>query len=184
MKQLGRSHSNCLKIKIRNVLEINQVDVKLSLGKVTYFLLLDSWEYANMIKSTVRIIAESLQMNETYQFLVEMVNRHDATRRSIGYLTVEVENIQSPRIMIGLVRFFFNLFSNNHFSCVISTMCLSTGGQSHYVNPTTQFALFSVCFGNCSSMNTIQWNIYQRSNQISQWTLFSSTSSSLIYGKS
>jgi hypothetical protein len=43
------------------------------------------------------------------------------------------------------------------------------------VNPTTQVALFSLCLGNCSSIENITWNIYQGSNaslSTVQWTLF------------
>jgi hypothetical protein len=57
-------------------------------------------------------------------------------------------------------------------------MCLSNQDQEyHYINPSTQFALFSLCFGNCSSIKEIQWNIYKgsmnSSNKTDQWTLFS-----------
>lgn len=51
-------------------------------------------------------------------------------------------------------------------------MC-SSNGQFHYVNPSTQLALYSSCIGNCSSIEYIQWNIYQGSMNSTQWTLFS-----------
>ncbi len=44
------------------------------------------------------------------------------------------------------------------------------------VNPTTQVALFSICTGNCSTIQNIAWNIYQGSMNlslnISQWILY------------
>lgn len=51
-------------------------------------------------------------------------------------------------------------------------MCLFNQ-EYHYIYPSTQFALFSLCFGNCSSIKHIQWNIYKGSNKTNQWTLFS-----------
>ena len=45
------------------------------------------------------------------------------------------------------------------------------------INPTTQVALFSVCLGNCSSLQNITWNIYNSSGNSSQWTLFNQTNS-------
>ena len=47
------------------------------------------------------------------------------------------------------------------------------------VNPTTQVALFSLCQGDCLSLKTIQWNIYQGSNttlSTMNWILFNETS--------
>lgn len=57
----------------------------------------------------MRIFARSLSINETYQFLVEMINRNDPTRRSIGYLLVQIEEIQSPLITIRFVQFSFQI---------------------------------------------------------------------------
>lgn len=57
----------------------------------------------------MRIFARSLSINETYQFLVEMINRNDPTRRSIGYLLVQIEEIQSPLIPIRFVQFSFQI---------------------------------------------------------------------------
>ena len=33
------------------------------------------------------------------------------------------------------------------------------------VNPTTQVALFSICIGNCTTIQNITWNIYQGINE-------------------
>jgi hypothetical protein len=51
-------------------------------------------------------------------------------------------------------------------------MCLFNQ-KYHYINPSSQFALFSLCFDNCLSIKKIQWNIYKGSNKTDQWTLFS-----------
>ena len=47
------------------------------------------------------------------------------------------------------------------------------------VNPTTQVALFSICVGNCSTIQNITWNIYygeiNSSSNFTKWTLFNQT---------
>jgi len=44
------------------------------------------------------------------------------------------------------------------------------------LNPTTQVALFSICVGNCTTIQNITWNVYQgsmnSSSNFTQWTLF------------
>jgi hypothetical protein len=64
-------------------------------------------------------------------------------------------------------------------------MC-SLNQQFYYVNPSTQLALVSICFGDCLSVVSIQWNIYQGSidsmNKTVQWNLFPSITSSLFFG--
>ncbi len=44
------------------------------------------------------------------------------------------------------------------------------------VNPTTQVALFATCTGNCTTLQSIIWNIYQgsanSSSNVTQWILF------------
>jgi REJ domain len=63
------------------------------------------------------------------------------------------------------------------FSCVIAGMCVPRG-EFQRVNPTTQVALFTICIGNCSNIQTIEWNIYQgqrnSSTNMTQWTPFAS----------
>lgn len=61
-------------------------------------------------------------------------------------------------------------------------MCLSRTPFS-YINPGKQFALFSLCSGDCSSIEKIQWNIYHGTNRTTQWTLFSLSASSSFYGR-
>ncbi|CAF4263685.1 unnamed protein product [Adineta steineri] len=50
------------------------------------------------------------------------------------------------------------------------------------LNPTTQVALFTICIGTCTNLESIKWNIYQgsdnsTSSNSTQWTLFNQTSS-------
>jgi hypothetical protein len=53
--------------------------------------------------------------------------------------------------------------------------------EYQYINPTTQVALFSICVGNCITVQNITWNIYQGSmnstSNIVQWTLFNQMNS-------
>jgi hypothetical protein len=61
---------------------------------------LNSWKYDDLINSSLTVFAKSLKSNQTYQFMIEMIHRKNASLRSIGYLTVTVEHFQSPMIMI------------------------------------------------------------------------------------
>jgi hypothetical protein len=49
------------------------------------------------------------------------------------------------------------------------------------VNPTTQVALFSICYGNCTTIPNITWNIYEgsmsSSSNVTKWSLFNQTNS-------
>ncbi|CAF4450350.1 unnamed protein product, partial [Adineta steineri] len=65
--------------------------------------------------------------------------------------------------------------------CVISSMCVPNL-EFQLLNPTTQVALFTVCIGTCTNLESIKWNIYQgsensTSSNSTQWTLFNQTSS-------
>ncbi len=53
--------------------------------------------------------------------------------------------------------------------------------EYQYINPTTQVALFSMCAANCTTVQTITWNIYQglmnSTSNIVQWTSFNQMNS-------
>ena len=55
----------------------------------------------NSIKSSLTILANSLQPNQTYQFMVIMENRINTTLQATGYLLVQVEDTQSELIVIA-----------------------------------------------------------------------------------
>ncbi len=59
-----------------------------------------SWKYDNPMNSSVTIFAESFQINQTYQFMVQMIDRHNSSDGFIGYLIVKIQRIQSPIIII------------------------------------------------------------------------------------
>jgi hypothetical protein len=65
-----------------------------------------------------------------------------------------------------------------NYSCVIWTMCVANM-EFQRVNPTTQVALFALCGGNCTTIQSIAWNVYQGSSSSSSnltiWTLFNQT---------
>ena len=42
------------------------------------------------------------------------------------------------------------------------------------VNPTTQVALFAVCMGNCITLRSINWKVYQATSNLTEWKLFPS----------
>ncbi len=52
--------------------------------------------------------------------------------------------------------------------------------QFYYINRNIQLSLFTLCFGDCSSIESISWNIYQGSIN---WTLFTPMTTSWFYGK-
>ena len=63
-----------------------------------------AWQYGggnHSIKSSLTILAKSLKSNETYQFMVRMENRFNATEQVTGYVLVRVEDTQSPLVVIA-----------------------------------------------------------------------------------
>ncbi|CAF1615089.1 unnamed protein product [Adineta ricciae] len=122
------------------------------------------WRFDNAINSSFTILSGSLRSNQTYQFMVAMQNIPNPSKQVTGYLLVNVEDVDSPMIVIG---------------CVISQMCISNV-EYQLVNPTTaQLALFSMCVGNCSIVQSVQWKIYRgernASSNVTQWSLFNQT---------
>ncbi len=87
-------------IHIQIVFQINQVEIKRSFKYLLILLLIDSWESNDSINSSLTIFSHSFELNETYQFMLQMINHENSSVQSIGYLIVKVENIQSPLIMI------------------------------------------------------------------------------------
>jgi hypothetical protein len=57
------------------------------------------WE--SHTKSSVKILPESLKSNQTYQFMVHMINQKNPSLQSIGYLDVEVNDLYFYHIVIG-----------------------------------------------------------------------------------
>ncbi|CAF4213124.1 unnamed protein product, partial [Adineta steineri] len=123
------------------------------------------WKYGTSLKSSLTILANSLQPNQTYQFMVYMENRQNSSTQATGCVLVTVGTIDSQMIAVG---------------CVIWTMC-TPNLEFQLVNPTTQVALFSLCIGDCDNIQNITWNIYQGTTNISsnstQWTLFNQMNS-------
>ncbi len=62
-----------------------------------------AWQYGSTgsLKSSVTILAGSLASNQTYQFVVNMVNQQNSSVQATGYLLVQVEDRISPMIIIG-----------------------------------------------------------------------------------
>jgi hypothetical protein len=59
------------------------------------------WESMNLSKTSVKIFSQSFKSNQTYQLMVHMIHHDDSSLQSIGYLSVEVENLVSRTINIG-----------------------------------------------------------------------------------
>ncbi|CAF4283183.1 unnamed protein product, partial [Adineta steineri] len=111
-------------------------------------------------KSSVTILAGSLKSNRTYQFMVQMENLRNSSIQATGYVLVTVVDTRPQMVLIG---------------CVIWTMCVPNL-EFQFVNPTTQVALFAICNGNCTTLESIIWNVYQgssnSSSNVTQWILF------------
>ncbi|CAF1525374.1 unnamed protein product, partial [Adineta steineri] len=116
--------------------------------------------------SSLTVLGGSLQLNQMYQFMVYMENRKNASIQATGYVLVTIEVTHPQLIAVG---------------CVISTMCVPDL-EFQLLNPTTQVALFTLCIGTCTNLQSIKWNIYQgsdnsTSSNSTQWILFNQTSS-------
>jgi hypothetical protein len=59
------------------------------------------WKYENSINSSLTILAESLQSNRTYQFMVYMQNRQSPSLQATGYVLVKVVDTRPEMIVIG-----------------------------------------------------------------------------------
>ncbi|UJR13335.1 hypothetical protein I4U23_000353 [Adineta vaga] len=118
------------------------------------------WQFDNAINSSFTILSDSLQPNRTYQFMAQMQNIRNSSVQATGYVLVKVVETRPQMILIG---------------CVIWTMC-EPNLEFQLVNPTTQVALFSECSGDCTTLRSIIWNIYQgemnSSSNFTQWVLF------------
>jgi hypothetical protein len=53
------------------------------------------------IKSSLTILANSLQSNQTYQFMVYMQNRQNSSVQATGYLLVQVVDTQPQLVVIA-----------------------------------------------------------------------------------
>ncbi|CAF1181508.1 unnamed protein product [Adineta steineri] len=114
--------------------------------------------------SSLTVVGGSLQSNQIYQFMVYMENRKNSSIQATGYVLVTVDDTHPQLIVIG---------------CVISILCVPNL-EYQFVNPTTQVALFALCVGTCTNLQSIKWNIYQgsdnsTSSNSTQWTLFNNT---------
>jgi hypothetical protein len=49
----------------------------------------------------VTILGQSFQLNRTYQFMVNMENRRNASHQATGYVLVDVEDTHAQMIAIG-----------------------------------------------------------------------------------
>ena len=63
-----------------------------------------AWRFSgrnNSIKSSLNILAGSLTSNQTYQFMVRMGNRINASLQATGYVLVRVEDTQPHLVVIA-----------------------------------------------------------------------------------
>lgn len=63
-----------------------------------------AWQYGgrhDSIRSSLTILAKALKSNQTYQFMVQMENRLNATVKATGYVLVRVEDTQPQLVIIA-----------------------------------------------------------------------------------
>ena len=62
------------------------------------------WQYLNETtspKSSVTILSGSLLVNRTYQWMVYMENRKNATLQATGYLLVRIDNTPAQMVAVA-----------------------------------------------------------------------------------
>ncbi|CAF1640035.1 unnamed protein product, partial [Adineta ricciae] len=104
-----------------------------------------AWKYLTPDRSSMKISTSSLNLNQTYQLMVQMIHRKNSSVHSFGYLIVRIDHIPLPMIII---------------SCVIVTTCSLSHENFHYVNQKSQLLLLSSCLGARVSIHRISWTIY------------------------
>ena len=62
-----------------------------------------AWRFDNAFDSSFTILADALQFNRTYQFMVQMENRENSSRQASGYVLVKVEDTRPLMVFIGSV---------------------------------------------------------------------------------
>ena len=82
------------------------------------------WRFDNAMNSSFTILSGSLQSNRTYQFMVQMLHRRNSSLQSFGYLIVQVENLQSPVIIIKYVLVYNENFLHIHLLVVSLQQCV------------------------------------------------------------
>jgi hypothetical protein len=73
------------------------------------FLFKVAWKSNTPNNSSLTIAAKSLQLNQIYQFMIQIINQQDSSLQFIGYLFVKIEYIQSPMIIIKYVIYIFEI---------------------------------------------------------------------------
>ena len=67
-------------------------------------------QFENSIKSSLTILSNSLQSNQTYQFMVIMKHRQSSSLQATGYLLVRVDNTHPEMIIIAWVLLYLISF--------------------------------------------------------------------------
>ncbi len=91
-------------LKIHHVYQIEQVNIFVFR---IIILIFDednqtSWKYNDIsLKSSLTILAGSLQPNRTYEFMIHIENRGNSSLQTTGYVLVQVEDTFPKMIAIG-----------------------------------------------------------------------------------
>ncbi|CAF1116536.1 unnamed protein product [Adineta ricciae] len=117
------------------------------------------WKYDDLIESSITVFNHVFQVNQIYEFHVEIINKKNSSAKFSSFLIVKIQEKSSPFVTIN---------------CVILTLCIP---QPSYqlINPRNQLFLHSQCFENCSNVQYIRWNIYYSLSDVHNWVLFNQT---------
>ncbi len=94
-------------LEIHHVYRIDQVRVVLLFYSLLTIFTKDNgtaWQYKGTngsIKSSLKILGNSLKSNQTYQFMVCMENHQNSSLQAIGYLLVQVEDTQPQLVVVA-----------------------------------------------------------------------------------
>ncbi|UJR19474.1 hypothetical protein I4U23_022605 [Adineta vaga] len=118
------------------------------------------------IQSSLIISSRAFRINQTYEFLLQIIDRETQSNQYLNYLNVQIIENPLPKLTIN---------------CLVLIMCLIVN-SFHYINPTRQLTLYSSCINNCSLHIHINWKIFQgiqySNNQSAiQWNLFNHSNS-------
>ena len=141
------------------------------------FTLQIGWQYnLDGTRSSLTFLPGSLTPNQTYQIRADLVSRQDPSRLYTGYLTVEVQMMDSIEVSVGWVSSSPHAHCHARCSrCVLPELCPSVDAY-RLINSDTQAAFTSFSSRNLSSNYSTGWKVYAgRMNSWVEWTLLENT---------
>ena len=124
-------------------------------------------------RSSLTLLPGSLAANQSYQIRVDLISLQDSSRLYTGYVTVQVQPMESIEVSVGYVSSFtYARFDSRCSRCALPELCPLIGAY-RLINSNTQAAFTSLT----PSLNySIAWEVYKgRMNPSIEWTLLENT---------